>query len=73
MKRMKRPQWMDEYELDQLISQVWDGVSDFNRKVEKAEADGYTVAEGFVWEAWGDFAAGDPYPRRLCPIADYPA
>ena len=44
-------------------------IREFNRKVEQATADGYTVAEGYVWEGWGNPAG--PCARKVCKVEDY--
>ena len=41
----------------------------FNCKAEKAEKDGYTVADGFVWEGWGNPTG--PCARKICKVEDY--
>lgn len=40
-----------------------------NRKAEKARKDGYTIAEGFVWEGWGNPTG--PCARKVCKVEDY--
>ena len=41
----------------------------FNCKAEKAEKDGYTVADGFVWDGWGNHTG--PCARKICKVEDY--
>lgn len=43
-------------------------IREFNRKAEQATADGYTVAEGYVWEGWGNPAG--PCARKVCKVED---
>lgn len=40
----------------------------FNRRAEMAERDGYTVAEGYVWEGWGNPKG---HARKVCKVEDY--
>ena len=35
----------------------------------KARKDGYTVAEGYVWEGWGNPTG--PCARKICKVEDY--
>ena len=44
-------------------------IREFNRKAEHATADGYTVAEGYVWEGWGNPTG--PCARKVCKVEDY--
>lgn len=43
--------------------------SNYNARL--AEADGYTVADGYVWEGWGNPTG--PCARKVCRIEDYEA
>lgn len=36
---------------------------------QKAKKDGYVVAEGYVWEGWGNPTG--PCARKVCKIEDY--
>ena len=44
-------------------------IREFNRRAEMATADGYTVADGYVWEGWGNPTG--PCARKVCRIEDY--
>lgn len=44
-------------------------IREFNRKAEQAERDGYTVAEGCVWEGWGNPTG--PCACKVCKVEDY--
>ena len=44
-------------------------IRDFNRRARRAEADGYTVADGYVWEGWGNPAG--PCARKVGKVEDY--
>ena len=44
-------------------------IHEFNRKAKQARADGYTVAEGYVWEGWGNPTG--PCARKVCKVEDY--
>lgn len=43
-------------------------IRDFNRRAEQAERDGYTVAEGYVWEGWGNLRG---FAHKVCKVEDY--
>lgn len=44
-------------------------IREFNRRAKMAERDGYTVAEGYVWEGWGNPTG--PCARKVCKVEDY--
>lgn len=44
-------------------------IRDFNLKAKQAEADGYTVADGYVWDGWGNPTG--PCARKVCKVEDY--
>lgn len=52
-----------------MNNELMERIRQFNRKAEKAEKDGYTVADGFVWEGWGNPAG--PCARKVCKVEDY--
>ena len=52
-----------------MNDELMERIRNFNRKAEKAEKDGYTVADGFVWEGWGNPAG--PCARKVCKVEDY--
>jgi len=43
-------------------------IHEFSRRAEMAERDGYTVAEGYVWEGWGNPMG---FARKVCKVEDY--
>ena len=43
-------------------------IHEFNRMAEMAERDGYTVANGYVWEGWGNPRG---FARKVCKVEDY--
>jgi len=53
----------------EMNNKLMERIRKFNRKAEKAEKDGYTVANGFVWEGWGNHAG--PCARKVCKVEDY--
>ena len=44
-------------------------IREFNRRAKMAKRDGYTVAEGYVWDGWGNPAG--PCARKVCKVEDY--
>ena len=44
-------------------------IRELNRMAEMAKSDGYTVAEGYVWEGWGNPTG--PCARKVCKVEDY--
>lgn len=44
-------------------------IREFNRRAEMAKSDGCTVAEGYVWEGWGNPTG--PCARKVCKVEDY--
>lgn len=41
----------------------------FNACARQAEADGYVVWDGYVWEGWGNPTG--PCARKVCRVEDY--
>ena len=52
-----------------MNNELMERIRMFNCKAEKAEKDGYKVADGFVWEGWGNPAG--PCARKICKVEDY--
>lgn len=51
-----------------MYEELRERIRDFNRKAEQAEEDGYTVADGYVWEGWGNPFG---FARKVCRVEDY--
>lgn len=51
-----------------MNKQLMEHIRSFNHKAEMAEADGYTVADGYVWEGWGNPFG---FARKVCKVEDY--
>ena len=54
---------------NEMNDRLKERIRDFNRKAEQAAEDGYTVADGYVWEGWGNPAG--PCARKVCKVEDY--
>ena len=52
-----------------MNNELMERIRMFNRKAEKAENDGYTVADGFIWDGWGNPTG--PCARKVCKVEDY--
>ena len=52
-----------------MNNELMERIRQFNCKAEKAEKDGYTVADGFVWDGWGNHTG--PCARKICKVEDY--
>ena len=48
--------------------ELMERIREFNLKAEQATADGYTVANGYVWEGWGNPRG---FARKVCKVEDY--
>ena len=53
----------------EMNNELMERIRLFNCKAEKAEKDGYTVADGFVWDGWGNPTG--PCARKVCKVEDY--
>lgn len=53
----------------EMNNELMERIRFINRKAEKAKKDGYTVADGFVWEGWGNPTG--PCARKVCKVEDY--
>ena len=54
---------------DEKLRKLTAKIRDFNARARRAEADGYTVAEGYVWDGWGNPTG--PCARKVCRVEDY--
>jgi hypothetical protein len=54
-----------------MNEEIRERIREFNRKARAAEMDGYTVAEGYVWDGWGKPTG--PCARKVCKVEDYEA
>lgn len=54
---------------NEMNDRLKERIHEFNRRAEMAESDGYTVAEGYVWEGWGNPTG--PCARKVCKVEDY--
>lgn len=52
-----------------MNEELMERIREFNRKAKIAKRDGYTVAEGYVWEGWGNPTG--PCARKVCKVEDY--
>lgn len=52
-----------------MNEELMERIREFNRKAKMAKRDGYTVAEGYVWDGWGNPAG--PCARKVCKVEDY--
>lgn len=52
-----------------MSDKLMERIRQFNRNAEKAKKDGYTIADGFVWEGWGNPTG--PCARKVCKVEDY--
>lgn len=53
----------------EMNNELMERIRQFNRKAEKARKDGYTIAEGYVWEGWGNPTG--TCARKVCKVEDY--
>lgn len=54
---------------NEMKEELKERIREFNRKAKQARANGYTVAEGYVWEGWGNPTG--PCARKVCKLEDY--
>ena len=54
---------------NEMNDRLKESIREFNRRAEMAKRDGYTVAEGYVWEGWGNPTG--PCARKVCKVEDY--
>lgn len=54
---------------NEMNDRLKERIREFNRRAKMAKRDGYTVAEGYVWEGWGNPAG--PCARKVCKVEDY--
>ena len=54
---------------NEMNDRLKERIREFNRRAEMAERDGYTVAEGYVCEGWGNPTG--PCARKVCKVEDY--
>lgn len=54
---------------NEMNDRLKERIREFNRRAKMAKRDGYTVAEGYVWDGWGNPAG--PCARKVCKVEDY--
>lgn len=52
-----------------MNDRLMERIREFNRRAKMAKRDGYTVAEGYVWDGWGNPTG--PCARKVCKVEDY--
>lgn len=61
--------FLRERKENKMNERLKERIREFNRRAEMAERDGYTVADGYVWEGWGNPTG--PCARKVCKVEDY--
>lgn len=54
---------------NEMNDRLMERICEFNRRAKMAKSDGYTVAEGYVWDGWGNPTG--PCARKVCKVEDY--
>lgn len=54
---------------NEMNDRLMERIREFNCRAKMAKRDGYTVAEGYVWDGWGNPAG--PCARKVCKVEDY--
>lgn len=54
---------------DEAFQKLMTKIKHFNACARQAEADGYVVCDGYVWDGWGNPTG--PCARKVCRVEDY--
>lgn len=61
--------FLRERKEDEMRKELRERIHFLYCQMQKARKDGYTVAEGYVWEGWGNLTG--PCARKVCKVEDY--
>lgn len=61
--------FLRERKENKMKDRLKERIREFNRRAKMAKRDGYTVAEGYVWDGWGNPTG--PCARKVCKVEDY--